>query len=211
MWSIAPRQLTDRLQTKRLPAVTDSFTGAVLVGGRSKRMGRSKALLPGRSGAPLATEALRALTEAGAQTLLMSCAGDVPELPSAPPHTVVRDVRADAGPLAGLEALLEACTTDWLLVVACDMPSLEVESLRTIIRHALRGDQQAVVPTTAGRLQPLHAAYHRRCLPTLRAALDDGRLRATDLARELGAELIPMNETSFRNVNTPDELRDAGL
>jgi molybdenum cofactor guanylyltransferase len=191
--------------------VTDSFTGAVLVGGGSTRMGRTKALLPGHSGAPLAVEALRALAEAGASTLLLSCAGDVPSLPSAPTHTVVHDVRTDLGPLAGLEALLSACKTDWLLLVACDMPSLEVESLRTVIGRALAGAQQAVVPTTEGRLQPLHAAYHRRCLPIVRAALDAGRLRATELARELQAELLPMNEKSFRNVNTPDELRDAGL
>ena len=174
-------------------------------------MGRTKALLPGHSGAPLAVEALRALADAGASALLLSCAADVPKLPSAPAHTVVHDVRTDLGPLAGLEALLDACKTDWLLLVACDMPSLEVESLRKVITCALASTQQAVVPTTEGRIQPLHAAYHRRCLPTLRAALDAGRLRATELVRELDAELVPMNETSFRNVNTPDELRDAGL
>ncbi len=191
--------------------MTNGWTGAVLVGGRSKRMGRTKSLLPGRSGDPLAVEALRALTDAGASALLLSCASDVPALPSAPPHTVVHDTRADLGPLAGLEALLDACKTDWLLVVACDMPSLNVESLRSVIQRALASGSQAVVPSTGERLQPLHAAYHRRCLPTIRAALDAGRLRATELARELEAEFLPMEGTSFTNVNTPDELRDAGL
>lgn len=174
-------------------------------------MGRPKALLPGRSGAPLATEALRALRDAGASSLLLSCASDSPPLPNAPPHAIIHDARANSGPVAGLEALLRACETDWLLVVACDMPTLEVSALREVIEHALASDRQAVVPLVGDRMQPLHAAYHRRCHPTVCDALEAGHLRAVDLVRTLGAELLTMSGPSFRNVNTPDDLTDAGL
>jgi molybdopterin-guanine dinucleotide biosynthesis protein A len=189
----------------------DSWTGAVLVGGRSRRMGLPKALLPGRTGDPLATEALRALADAGASALLLSCAEDAPALAAEPAHTVVHDTRTDAGPLAGLEALLEACETEWLLVVACDMPDLDAGTLRTLAQRALNSNHQAVVPTSGDQVHPFHAAYHQRCLTTVRAALNAGRLRAVELTRELGAELITIEVSSLRNVNTPEDLRDAGL
>ncbi len=139
--------------------ITPPFTGGVLAGGLSRRMGRSKSRLT-VDGEPLLQRQLRLLKEAGAEHLLVSLhPGRLESLPKDSEAVVVVDRVPDAGPLAGLERLLSAARTDWLLVVAVDLPCLDVPFLRRLWKQG--EGQRGVVPEVAGRLEPLAAWYPR--------------------------------------------------
>jgi molybdopterin-guanine dinucleotide biosynthesis protein A len=187
-----------------------SLGGVVLAGGNSRRMGRPKAWLPGPDGRPLIERALAALEQAGAAPLMVSCVdpGPFAALGAAP----VIDRRPGAGPLAGLEAALHGATVPWLLVVACDMPHLDPAVLRVLVGRAAGCAADAVLPVVGGELQPFPGVYHRRLAPVVTAALDEGRARLMAFARSLNAEQVELPPgPSFDNVNTPEDLKRAGL
>lgn len=185
-------------------------TGVVLAGGESRRMGRPKAWLPGPDGRPLVEVALAALRAAGCREVLVAARDPAPFSALVPPPGVVLDRAPGLGPLAGLEAALRAAPTAWVLAVACDMPHLDPALLRRIAEAALGAAPPcaAVVPRVDGRAQPLHAAYHRRALPRVTAALEARALRLVDLAASLDALWLDLPRSpSFENWNTPDDVR----
>lgn len=119
-----------------------------------------------------------------------------------------------AGPLAGLLAVLEAARTDWVAVLACDLPRIAPELIGRLHRRALERGADACLFATRGGLEPLIAVYHRRCAPAVRAALEAGERRlvafhpglsvATVHEDELGPEL--RGRELATNVNEPAEL-----
>ncbi len=173
------------------------------MGGASRRMGQAKALLRLPSQKLLVELALEALQAAGASHLLLSGTlswrgrGEVERVPDASPGL---------GPLAGLEGVLRASQTPWCLVVACDMPSLDSSLLQEVI-GARRPAAEAVVPWVEGRPQPLHAAYHKRCLPKAQEALKARRLSLKAFLKALETFPLPCPPgSSFQNLNTKAAL-----
>lgn len=138
----------------------------VLAGGRSSRMGSSKAaaLLGGR---PLAAWVLDAAAEAGLEAVLVAKpetglpALDVPVWlePAQPSH-----------PLAGLVAALERAAPRAVVALACDMPFVPAGLLALLAE--LEPAAAAVAPSVDGRLQPFPARYGPAALGALRAGLE---------------------------------------
>ena len=196
------------------PAPPYPWTGAVLAGGDSARMGRPKAFLRDAHGRALIEAALDALRQSGATHLRIG-AND----PAAFAHLgveVVPDQVPGRGPVGGLQALLHTAPTDWVLLVACDMPYLHANQLRRVLAGASLAREgqplEAVIPRVAGRLQPLHALYHRRCAPKVDQALREGQLALTALADRLAHVTLELpDDPSYRNVNTPEDLDRFGL
>jgi len=123
------------------------------------------------------------------------------------PVEIVED-RIGEGPLAGLHAGLGACPTPWLLVMACDVPFVQPDVLRSIA-NARAPDLRAVVPETDdGRLQPLCACYHVSALPIAEAHLCEGRLKMHDFIRALDpVRTLAFSAETFRNVNRVEDLK----
>ncbi len=180
--------------------------GFVLAGGRSTRMGTDKALL--NIGAETLLE--RAAHAVEAATGSVSVVGD-PARYGRFGYPMIEDRFPGAGPLAGIEAALASSHADWNLIVACDMPGVEAVSLGALLemRHE-RGDADVLLPECGGYPQPLCAAYHRRALGTVNAALARGQFKVMDAISGLRVARIPLaDEALFRNVNTPEEWQAA--
>lgn len=106
-------------------AVTDTaWTGVVLAGGRSSRMGSDKALLEWQ-GRPLLQHMQALLRTAGAGRVVVS--GDYPG------DDVVPDRFRDIGPLGGVASVAEALPDGVLLLVPVDMPLLTPALLATLV------------------------------------------------------------------------------
>jgi molybdopterin-guanine dinucleotide biosynthesis protein A len=183
-----------------------NVTGALLLGGRSKRMGRDKARIEwrGRRGSTRAAELLAGLFE---ETLLV---GGEPE-PQAPGRRI-SDAAGPACPLRGLVSALEAATCDRVLVLATDLPLLSGDLLLALTAWP---ESVAVVPTDAQRDHPLCAIYRREaCLESARRRLETGRLALHDWLDEIEAERVTLSRLGFgandgallANLNTPEEL-----
>jgi molybdenum cofactor guanylyltransferase len=162
----------------------------VLIGGRSRRMGRSKSdLFLDRIldvASPVFDEVV-AVQRAG---------GDAVRT-----RTIFEETHEHEGAVFGLVRALQDAE-DRAFVLAVDYPFLTSEVLRF-----LRDD--ARVPTWDGRAQPLCAVWDRRELPRIEERIARG---AFDLHGLLDREMIPEAELRarfrgelLRNVNTPEE------
>ena len=179
--------------------------GYVLVGGRSSRMGRDKALLPFRGGT-LAQSVARAVGEAAGRATLVG----EPSRYGGLGYPVIADLYPGEGPLGGILTALRHSTpgsnsTGWNLIVACDMPQLDVEMLRGLIRLAAGSDADALIPIGPdGAPEPLCALYHDRCLAPFEAVFSAGVRKITAALESVRTMRLSFAEVSyFQNVNTP--------
>jgi molybdopterin-guanine dinucleotide biosynthesis protein A len=165
-------------------------------------MGTDKALLPFQGGVLAGHAAATVAAAAGSVTLI----GD-PQKYGNLGYPVVPDRRPGAGPLGGIETALSHTAADWNLVVACDMPGISAEFLRSLLDAAERLGADALIPAGAsGRLEPLSAVYHCRCLSTLRRAIDQDVRKVTDALAGLRVARFAVDDPAyFENLNTPEE------
>lgn len=185
------------------------WTGVVLAGGRSTRMGRDKALIPfGPAGRTLLDHALDRLAPEVDDLLVV---GD----PLAHGHVgpfVVPDDQPGMGPLGGLVTAMRYATHDRLLVLAVDMPAVDQRLLRAL-KAQMGHFTDAVVPRHEDRTEPLSAAYHRRCSPVFEARLMAGMRSMRGALEHVQCTLLPVRPGTedrpadlFRNVNRPEDL-----
>ena len=180
--------------------------GGILIGGRSRRMGRPKHLIEqnGRTWLERTVSRLTPLVDqvvlSGRGQVTKSCA-DLVRVP---------DATGLAGPLAGVLALLRWQPRASWLVVACDQPDIDRDAIHWLLEQRRPG-VRGVLPDLRGdgRIEPLLAWYDFRCLPFLEKVAAGGGPRLSRLAGMTGVitpspppELAP----AWRNVNTPEEL-----
>ena len=180
--------------------------GCVLIGGKSSRMGRPKHLLP-QDGRTWLEQAVEKLTPFVGQVVI-SGSGLIPDALAELPR--VPDAPGLAGPLAGILAVMRWQPAVSWLVMACDLPDAQPESLRWLLEQRRPGIR-AVLPDlgAGGRLEPLLAWYDFRCRPMLENIAASGSLRLHRLAEQEGicrAQPPAQLRGSWQNVNTPEEL-----
>lgn len=188
------------------------MTGIVLAGGKSRRMGCDKALLP-FLGTTLLEHVIAQARKAVGDVIVVA---DVPDRYVLAGGTrVVGDAYPGAGPLGGIVTGLRATEEGYHLVVGCDMPYLEPAILRLLIREAQGLD--GAIPEIDGRVEPLCAVYHSRCAAVFEEALRLGERavhRAVEYANmkrvhEETLRAIDKDLHSFINLNTPAEYERA--
>jgi molybdopterin-guanine dinucleotide biosynthesis protein A len=156
----------------------EGMSGVVLAGGRNSRMGgRDKCTLVVR-GKPIIMQIVELLDGLFAEVILVT------NHPAAyralvTGIRVVRDRYSGRGPLAGLQAGLEACSREAAFCVACDMPYLDADLIRrqaALFRQlqAERVPAAVLLPRTGSLIEPLHGIYRRDLEPAIRALLEDG-------------------------------------
>jgi molybdopterin-guanine dinucleotide biosynthesis protein A len=185
-----------------------SVVGFVVAGGRSHRMGRDKALLPWGD-TDLLDHALERLREVTNDVRILCGPSPRYEGRGAP---VVVDRLAEAGPIAGIAAGLEACGGRPGLFLAVDLPLVPIPLLAHLAERG--GSWEAVVPVSPRGPEPLCAAYAPSCLEPIRRRVAAGEMRMTSFWPEVRVlELGPLElqafgdpEGFFRNLNTPADL-----
>lgn len=177
-----------------------SATGAILMGGRSTRMGTPKHAIMLPDG--------RAMIEHVADVLRPVCPRQVVLGPQSPLPGVhaIPDLRQGLGPLAGIEALLVSGLDDTYLVVPCDTPRLTADVLRALLSAP---PAPVAVLRLAGEVQSLPLRVSTEALPTIRAMLDRGERAVHRLIASLPVAFVeapPAWADHLVNINTPDEL-----
>jgi len=183
------------------------ITGAILVGGKSRRMGRDKAFLE-IAGRTLFERVLEVFRESFEKILL---AGDRAERFTGWDLPVLPDIYPGSA-LGGLYTALEHAETEYIFVSSCDLPFPNREMLLYLC--SLRDGFDAVVPNTAHGFEPLFALYARSCLGPMRELLESGNFCAYGYYPKVrvryvqGEELAALDRDgrSFMNVNTPEEF-----
>ena len=193
--------------------------GIVLAGGRSTRMGTSKAALHWR-GSTLLRRAVGIVGRAvdGPVVVVKAPGQELPPLPDG--VEVAEDAREGRGPLQGLAAGLAEVggRADVVYVSGVDSPLQHPAFIRHVIR-SLDGDHDVALPHAHGFDHPLAAAYRTSVAAAVEQLIAGGELAAGALMERV--EVLLLDEPalladravaafdpdldSLRNVNTPDE------
>ncbi len=189
------------------------MTSIVLAGGKGLRLGCDKALelIGNRS---LLQRVVDRLALLGGEIII--AAAQEQELPSPRGATkIVVDLYPDKGALGGIYTGLAASNSHHSLVVACDMPLLNLPLLRYLLQ--LAPDFDAVVLKIGENIEPLHAVYSKNCLIPIQHQIEQGELRVGNLFSQVRVRFVEEEEInrfdpehlSFFNINTAADLERA--
>ena len=190
---------------------------AILAGGKSRRMGRDKALLRIGSTTLLEIVAQRVTPIASDVFVVASNGSQYAALG----FRVVPDLVPESGSLGGIYSALSAATSEQCLVVGCDMPFLNPDLLAFMANQPR--DYDALVPVLVGNrsdqgddvtYETLHAIYSRAALPAIEQRIAAGQLKIADVLHDLRLRRIEEATVrrfdpelrSFFNANTPADF-----
>lgn len=189
------------------PIPPDDITLGLLAGGRATRLGGTDKAWLTRDGVP---QVVRWSTRfAGEHGPLLVSAHRHLDRHAAHGFRVVPDRSPDLGPIGGLDALAADCATPWLFTLPVDLVGANDCLLRTLVSQ--RGEDGAFAVDDDGP-QPLVALWRRDALRGACAAAIDVRETAVHRLRQrLDLPAVVFSGFRFGNLNTPDDLRAAGI
>jgi len=185
----------------------NELSAIVLAGGQSSRMAQDKALIS-VNGVPL----LQFVCNIAA-----SCANRVyivTPWPERYQHLVLPRCQfiqeaTTQGPLVGFAQGLAEVKSEWVLLLACDLPKLRVEVLQdwAASLEIVPEDAIAALAHHAKGWEPLCGFYRRRCLPQLLEFINQGGRSFQQWLHNHSVQLLslPTPEVLF-NCNTPEDL-----
>lgn len=191
-----------------IPPTPERITGLVLAGGLGRRMGGVDKGLSRLGGEPLVEHIIRRLAPQVGRLIIN--ANQNHDIYAGFGYPVVGDrIEGHAGPLAGLEAGLAACTTPYLLTVPCDSPLLPADLVSRLAACLTAHKASIAVARTGEQLHPVFSLIRSDELPELQAFINAGGRRMEAWLRRLCWAPCPFDDCpeAFANINTPDELR----
>jgi molybdopterin-guanine dinucleotide biosynthesis protein A len=183
--------------------------GLILAGGSSRRMGRDKALIAyhGKSQIEWTAERARVVCE----RVYLSVRPDQAAEPARTVLPQIIDRVADKGPIAGLMAAqAEAPEAAWL-VLACDLPFIDEETLRHLA--AVRDPARVATAYRSSRdglPEPLCAIFEPKSRALIEAHVGAGKDCPRQFLIVSDTLLIDQpNPHALDNINTPAEFQAA--
>lgn len=190
------------------------FTGYILTGGKSSRMGTDKAFLKigEKTFLENAFQALEPNCEKVKAVLNESQTRFIEKLPAK--VSPIFDIYEKRGALGGIHAALKDCKTTFAVILAVDLPFVTSEAIKNLCEIADASNKYlACVPRQDDRPQPLCAVYRAEyCLPTLEKLLDENDSASVKdflepiFPRYISADRLNADENLFLNANYPDDL-----
>lgn len=190
-----------------------SLSAIVLAGGLSSRMGQDKALIA-IDGLPLLLRVCQVAGQVADSVYVVTAWEDrYRDLCAAAGAEIILELLPSGvpqGPVCGFLQGLAQVQTDWLLLLACDLPNLRAEVLcgwRDLL-PAAPSEAMALLPQSPAGWEPLCGFYRSQCQASLRAFSEaGGRSFQTWLKQQSVQPLPGCDSAMLLNCNTPADLR----
>ena len=184
------------------------MTGIILAGGKSRRMGESKAFMDA-GGVPLFERVYRIFKEIFPEIIIVANDSRPFERYEA---RLQKDIILNKGALGGLYTGLFHSPSYHTFCTACDMPLLNTWVIKYMVEE--RDEYDVIVPKTHDGLHPLHAIYSKKCLNPMRQLLTRNDLKIVNFYHQVRVRYIEEMEIrkfdphmrSLINVNTEEEM-----
>ncbi len=174
-------------------------------------MGRDKALLERDGRSQLAR--MMALLGAHVERAFVSARADQRDEPERRRFAQIVDRYDDMGPLAGILSAMDAYpAADWL-VVACDLPNIDDDTLTHLLAERSPANPFTAFTSSYDELpEPLCAIYRSGSDRILRQFAQEGVRCPRKIMINSDTQLLEqLDPRSLDNVNTPDDLADSAL
>jgi molybdenum cofactor guanylyltransferase len=190
------------------------MTSIILAGGKSLRLGQSKALqaIGGKSLIQWVVDCLAILST---EIIIATAYGEAIPCSSAVRIKTVADIYPGKGPLGGIYSGLTASSSSRAIIVGCDTPFLSVGLLEYMTQISSTLD--VVVPRIKKKVEPLCAVYSKNCVAPIQELLEQNELRISKLFRMVKVKYVEEDEInnfdpehlSFFNINSQADLERA--
>ncbi|MYB08551.1 MAG: molybdenum cofactor guanylyltransferase [Acidimicrobiia bacterium] len=184
------------------------FTGAVLAGGKSQRMGTDKAFIE-VGGTWLITRALEALSGASQRLIVGGTDPKLVKAASAAHAQHVADRWPGEGPLGAVATALGLANHPVTVILPCDLPAIKVDDVAALVQ-AVRAAPPAAAPLAA-----VFTDERRHYLPlavdTSAAALatrlfESGQRAVASLLEEAAVFDVPAPPLAVADIDSPEDL-----
>ncbi len=177
------------------------FTGVVIAGGKSFRMGKDKKqiLYQGQSFLERAIGLLSKFTDEVVVSSNTDCL--------LPVH-IIKDEIPDIGPIGGIYSVLKNIKNEYALVIPTDLPLLDEEILSHLIGSFDRKSDACVFEINH-QTEALVGIYHKNILSFMEKQIDQGEYKMQILLEKVVAQKISADafKDKFININTPQDLK----
>jgi len=186
-------------------AVPAPVWGLLLSGGASRRMQRDKAHVEYR-GEPQLLRAWRLLSEV-TERAFVSAREDQHGDPLRARLPLIVDSYDSIGPAAGILSAQDAYPGIAWLVLACDLPLLDMDTLRTLLAERdLAADATAFTSRHDGLPEPLCAIWEPASHALLLQRYEAGQYCPRKALIRSNTRLLPPPGEALDNINTPADL-----
>lgn len=190
--------------------------GLVMAGGQSQRMGSDKGLLHTKAGEIWAKSAWSKLNSCHIPSFVSIQEGQISKYSSyfKPEHFILDDISISVqGPIKGILSAHRRFPHEDVLVLACDMPNMEIVCLQDLIEfQQLHPKDLAWVYQNGVQIEPMCAIYSAQGLAKILELVEKNELPKTSLISiltRLDAVIKPVSEENipyFLNCNSPKEI-----
>ncbi len=186
-------------------------SGIILSGGKSARMGSNKSLLTVK-GKPVIQHIAEEMQSCNKKVAVIANNPDIYRFLGV---RVISDRYSGKGPLAGIETALYHTNADAVMLAACDMPFINRDVYRYLLRNLNGFD--AVVPVFGNYTHPLSGIYKKHILETITDQINKNNLQVKSVFEYIRVNYIydfaNLNKKTlqmhFFNMNTPDQYKEA--
>ncbi len=182
-----------------------NLTYVIVAGGQGKRLGGRHKGLISLGGRPIVQNLVE--IAAGWPTWINT---NVPEPYAFLKIPMVGDIVPNRGAPGGILTALWLAQTEWIAVVACDMPFVTRREFELLMEGASE-DVDVVCFRRDNRYEPMVALYRRQLLqtwlplvvanPSMQRLLQSARVRASEIS----------DDRLLQSINTPDDLERCTL
>ena len=177
-----------------------AFSGVILAGGASRRMGTDKAFIE-VDGRALVDRLAKALTEAGANEVFV-VGGDAIRIGRLGLEGVA-DRWPGEGPLGAVVTALERARHPTVFIVATDVAMIGPHQIAPLVRQC-ESTRPIVLPAGGDRPAVLQGAYHRSLFDDFRRAFEAGERSVWRAIGGLPVTLVDVEIAA--DLDTPEDL-----
>ncbi len=189
--------------------VRTNLSALILAGGKSSRMGQDKALVK-IHGRPMLRQVCSVAQAVLPESIYIVTAW--PERYQAIVPGVCQFIQevAAQGPLSGFAQGLAHVQTEWVLLLACDLPKLDAPTLRSWAEELknISPNVMALVSReeTQKGWEPLCAFYRQASLDSLQQFLSQGGRSFQAWLSQIPVQELPWAEEMLFNCNAPEDV-----
>ncbi len=189
-----------------------NIDGAVLAGGENSRFGGKVKANMRVGDKPIIQSVLEIMDSVFSRTLIVTNYSS--EFTRYSNYSMVEDIYKKVGPLGGIHSALTNSEAEAVFIVAGDMPDLSTYLIRQMSEYYLIAGCEVLIPRINGNIEPLHSIYSKEILNRLENYLLSTKSYAIrSFLNTVKVEYLDISDSearsTFKNINTPEELEKA--
>ncbi len=183
--------------------LSEKYSGILLAGGKSSRMGEDKAFM--KYGEYFLYEYSLSVLKHFSNNILLSSSNLLFKQADC---TIVEDEMPGLGPIGGIFSCLKQIKCQNAIVLPCDLPLITLSIIDILIENSENFDI-TIALNRQNLPEPLVGIYNVAVIPFMEEMINHGNYKMQELLSKVNTRFVPFPESpalSFQNINYPSDF-----